>query len=70
MAEKKQTVTDNPEPMQQPTRRPVEAWRDALGTPAWLFAAAQAKYNWPVGYECAENDYRAALHAAENEVIR
>lgn len=50
--------------------RTVEEWRDSLGTPAWLFAAAKAKYNWPVGAELSESEYKKAVQAAEREVIR
>lgn len=55
---------------ESPPRRPVEEWRDALRTPSWLFAAAKAKYNWPVGLELSEVEYKKAIAAAENEVIR
>lgn len=50
--------------------RPIEEWREQLGTPDWLFAAARAKRGWPQGREVSEAEYRAAIKAAENEVIR
>lgn len=51
-------------------KRQVEAWRDELGTPAWLFAAAKTKFNWPVGAELTEAEYKKAIATAEGEVIR
>lgn len=52
-----------------PPLRPIEEWRERLGTPNWLFAAAKTKRDWPQGREVSETEYRAALRAAENEVI-
>lgn len=50
--------------------RPAEEWRALFATPDWLFAAAQAKRGWPLGREVTEAEYKAAIKAAENEVIR
>lgn len=50
-------------------RETVEALRDRLGTPAWLFAAARAKYGWAAGQELTEEAYLEALEAAAREVI-
>lgn len=50
-------------------RETVEALRDRLGTPAWLFAAARVKHGWAVGQELTEDEYRAALEATQREVI-
>lgn len=50
-------------------RESVEALRDRLGTPAWLFAAARQKYGWASGQELTEEEYRAAVEAAASEVI-
>lgn len=63
MAEKKSTET-------RAVRKPIEAWQKELGTPAWLFAAAKAKANWPAGAELSAAEYRAAIRAAEEEGIR
>lgn len=51
-------------------KRQVEAFRNELGTPAWLFAAAKTKFNWPVGAELTEAEYKKAISATEGEVIR
>ena len=48
----------------------AEQLQQRLGTPAWLFAAAQAKFRWAVGQELTEEEYRAAVEAAAREVIR
>lgn len=53
----------------QPTH-PVEKWRELLGTPSWLFVAAKVMFKWPVGRELTEEEYRQAIRAAEQEVIR
>lgn len=50
--------------------RPIEEWQAQFATPDWLFAAARAKRGWPQGREVSEAEYRAAINAAENEVIR
>jgi hypothetical protein len=50
--------------------RAVEDLRDELRTPAWLFAAAKMKHDWPIGAELSVAGYQAALEAAANEVIR
>ena len=50
-------------------RESVEALRDRLGTPAWLFAAARQKYGWASGQELTEEEYREAVEAAASEVI-
>lgn len=56
----------------QPTqeRLPVEVWRERLATPAWLWAAARVKSAWAVGQELTEQEYRAAVQEAAQEVIR
>ena len=69
MADKKQVEKVETEKFSLP-RQPVEAWREALATPAWLFAAAVAKNRWPVGFELSEDDYKRAIRATEQEVIR
>lgn len=51
-------------------RKPVEAWQQELATPAWLFAAARIRAKWPAGAELTAAEYRAAIRAAEEEVIR
>lgn len=51
-------------------RRTVEAWRDALNTPAWQFAAARAKHAWPTGYQVTQTHYERAITTAASEVIR
>ena len=48
----------------------AEQLQQRLSTPAWLFAAAQAKFRWAVGQELTEEEYRAAVEAAAREVIR
>ena len=48
----------------------VEQLQQRLGTPAWLFVAAKAKFRWAVGQELTEEEYRAAVEAAAREVIR
>jgi len=54
----------------EPPRRTVEEWRDLFNTPTWLFAAARAKFGWPVAAELTEAEYQKALKATESEVIR
>jgi hypothetical protein len=39
----------------------VEDYAKKLGTPAWLFAAARAYHQWPIGKETGQGDYEAAL---------
>jgi len=48
----------------------AEQLQQRLNTPAWLFAAARAKFRWAAGQELTEEEYRAALEAAAKEVIR
>lgn len=62
MAKEEKTKTE--------TMRPFEEWAALLATPPWLLAAARAKENWPEGREVSESEYRAALKAAQSEVIR
>ena len=70
MAEEVVNETTAKEAEAQPTRHPVEKWRELLGTPSWLFAAAKVMFKWPVGRELTEEEYRQAIRAAEQEVIR
>lgn len=65
-----ETTAKEAEVQPQPTRHPVEKWRELLGTPSWLFAAAKVMFKWPVGRELTEEEYRQAIRAAEQEVIR
>lgn len=50
-------------------KKTVEALKLAHETPAWLFASAKMKHNWPVGAELTEDEYVAALTAAAEEPI-
>jgi hypothetical protein len=50
--------------VQRPT---AEDWAKKLGTPAWLFAAARAYHQWPIGKEFGQADYEAALKKVLNE---
>lgn len=47
----------------------VELHAKAADTARWLFAAAAAKGNWPIGLEMSRGDYDAAISAASNERI-
>ena len=51
-------------------RRTVEAWREILATPAWLFAGAKMGERWPIGRELTEAEYREALERAGNVTCR
>lgn len=44
--------------------KPVETWRGAKKTPAWLFAAAKTMHRWPEGRVIDEAAYDAAIAAA------
>lgn len=35
----------------------VEAWRDELNTPTWLFGAAKTKYDWATGKRITKANY-------------
>jgi hypothetical protein len=50
----------------EPSKKTVEAWRAELGTPDWLFAAARALKQWPIGKELEQAAYTAALDEAAN----
>jgi len=67
MPRRDETV-DRGEPLAR--KETAEQLQQRLGTPAWLFAAAQAKFRWAVGQELTEEEYRAAVEAAAREVIR
>jgi hypothetical protein len=49
-----------------PSKKTIEAWRAELGTPDWLFAAARALKQWPIGKELEQAAYTAALDEAAN----
>lgn len=44
----------------------AEAWCAELGTADWLFAAARALKQWPIGKELDQAAYTAALNEAAN----
>jgi hypothetical protein len=50
----------------EPSKTTGEAWRAELGTPDWLFAAARALKQWPIGKELEQAAYTAALDEAAN----
>lgn len=50
-------------------RHTVEALREKLNPPNWLFNAAKQKQNWPTGQELTEDEFAKALDAAANEPI-
>lgn len=45
-------------------RQPIETWREAKGTPTWLFAAMKAMQRWGIGSRCDEATYDSAAQAA------
>jgi hypothetical protein len=51
---------------EKPETKTIERWCAELGTPDWLFAAARALRQWPIGKEISQADYLAAVEAAGN----
>jgi hypothetical protein len=50
--------------MASPDLKPIEHWRDILGTPDWLFAATKVGKGWAIGQEVTQAVYEKAVRWA------
>ena len=59
-------VKETKPPAPEPVPRSVEEWRQAKGTPAWLFAATATRLRWEIGTQViptalTETEYDSAV---------
>lgn len=69
MSEEKQQPAE-PAPKQTAERKPIEHWRDALGTDRPVFVGLLAVNGWALGYECTQKDYEKAVDGFLKKPVR
>lgn len=67
MSEKTKPASD-PKPAAE--QKPIEAWRDALGTNKTLFVGLLAANGWAEGYECTQKEYEKAVESFLKKPVR
>lgn len=67
MSEKLKAATPQKEAAE---RRPIEHWRDALGTSRTLFVGLLAANGWVEGYECTQKEYERAVEDFLKKPVR
>ncbi|QUO43454.1 hypothetical protein KDJ56_11135 [Brevibacillus composti] len=69
MSEKQKTTADQKAAVAE-ERKPIEHWRDALGTDKTLFVGLLSAYGWAEGYECTQKEYEKAVNGFLKKPVR